>query len=220
MGMNYLANQLTEENEACKNVSADIMVAVERGRDIISGLLNFAAPKELQRETMRLEDLMNEAHHTALHALPQVHVSYTYEPEEAPAEVTIDREKVAQVLVNLITNASHAMENTDPARIRIHAVQCPIEEVSYLTRKDEEALAENPRDVVLIEVVDNGPGIPEEILPKIFEPFFTTKGTGKGAGLGLCICRLLMNMHEGGVSMENHPDGGAVARIWWPIEQA
>ncbi|MFP6905191.1 MAG: hybrid sensor histidine kinase/response regulator [Verrucomicrobiota bacterium] len=220
MGMNYLAKQLPEENVECKNVAADIMVAVERGRDIISDLLNFAAPKQLQRETVSLEDVVNEAHHTALHELSRAHVSYTYAPEDAPAEVAIDRPKIVQVLVHLIANASHAMENTDLATMRIHAMQRPIEEVCYLTRKDEDALAGNPRDVVLIEVVDNGPGIPEEVLPKIFEPFFTTKDTGKGAGLGLCICRLIMDMHEGGVWMENHPDGGAVARIWWPIEQA
>ncbi len=104
--------------------------------------------------------------------------------------------QLEQVLINLVTNAAHAVESGGVVAIR--------------TR-----LAE--RDVV-VEVADSGPGVPEADRERIFEPFFTTKTDGKGTGLGLSIVKNIVEQHHGLVSVGDAPEGGAAFRVVLPLE--
>jgi signal transduction histidine kinase len=70
---------------------------------------------------------------------------------------------------------------------------------------------------VSIEVVDNGPGIPAEIMTRIFEPFFTTRDVGAGMGLGLSICHTIVEAHGGTIHAGNRPEGGAVFTVQLPL---
>lgn len=101
-----------------------------------------------------------------------------------------------QVLLNLVTNAQHALRAHPPPRsIEITG------------------MAAGPRAV--IEVLDSGPGIPGDVLPRVFEPFFTTKTDGMG--LGLAISAAIVRDHGGEMQAENRPQGGAVFRIHLPV---
>jgi signal transduction histidine kinase len=75
---------------------------------------------------------------------------------------------------------------------------------------------------VVAEVEDTGPGITDDTLGKVFEPFFTTKagGGGTGSGLGLCVVRSIVRMHEGSVGIANRPEGGARVVLRFPAEEA
>lgn len=99
-------------------------------------------------------------------------------------ELTADQDLIEQVLINLINNAYQAVNGNVGARIEL------------LANQDE-------RDRVLIEVSDNGPGIPEEAREKIFIPFFTTRP--KGSGIGLSLARQIMRIHHGTISMRTNP---------------
>jgi len=72
-------------------------------------------------------------------------------------------------------------------------------------------------DKVLVEVLDNGPGIPTEALPRIFDPFFTTKPPGEGSGLGLSVSYGIIGQHGGRLYAENRREGGAAFSIELPI---
>ena len=74
-------------------------------------------------------------------------------------------------------------------------------------------------EMVWLEVVDNGPGVAAENLPHLFDPFFTTKPTGQGTGLGLSISYGIVNEHGGTLTIDNHPDGGARARLTLPVNR-
>ncbi|MCC6797157.1 MAG: response regulator [Candidatus Hydrogenedentes bacterium] len=111
-------------------------------------------------------------------------------------KVTGDCTQITQVLVNLITNAVHAME---PAGGTIH-IESKV----------------NDKDVV-VTVRDSGQGIPEDSLEKIWLPFFTTKQVGKGTGLGLPICQRIIEEHGGSIGAENHLGGGALFTITLPL---
>jgi signal transduction histidine kinase len=100
------------------------------------------------------------------------------------------------VLINLITNAVHAVENGGRVIVR--------------------AQVDSP-SAVLIEVADSGPGVPELDREKIFEPFFTTKPDGKGTGLGLPIVRNIVDQHRGQISIAKSDLGGAAFRVVIPI---
>jgi PAS domain S-box-containing protein len=104
--------------------------------------------------------------------------------------------QLEQVLINLITNAVHAVENGGRVMVR--------------------AQPESP-STVLIEVADSGPGISDEDRGKIFEPFFTTKPDGKGTGLGLPIVRNIVEQHRGEISVQRSDLGGAAFRVILPI---
>jgi signal transduction histidine kinase len=102
-----------------------------------------------------------------------------------------------QVWTNIIDNAIDAMEGKGELRIRAH-------------RDDSSAV---------IEIGDNGPGIPEDIKPHIFEPFFTTKGVGQGTGLGLDTVQRIVKKHRGTIQINSKP-GDTCFKIWLPLAEA
>jgi signal transduction histidine kinase len=101
-----------------------------------------------------------------------------------------------QIWTNLISNAIEAMQGKGELRVR--------------TARE--------LDRVLVEIGDNGPGIPSDVLPHIFEPFFTTKGVGEGTGLGLdTVCRIIRN-HHGEIRVSSHP-GDTRFQVYIPATQ-
>ncbi|MBK0403968.1 GHKL domain-containing protein [Adhaeribacter sp. BT258] len=110
---------------------------------------------------------------------------------ETPIKITADPELIEQVLLNLVKNGVEACEN----------VAEPVIELSAFSD-------EKQRDLVRIEVKDNGPGVPEEILDKIFVPFYTTKK--QGSGIGLSLSRQIMKLHHGSLQMRSAEPKGTV----------
>ena len=101
-----------------------------------------------------------------------------------------------QIWTNLISNAIEAMQGKGELRVR--------------TARD--------LDRVLVEIGDNGPGIPPDVLPHIYEPFFTTKGVGEGTGLGLdTVCRIIRN-HHGEIRVSSRP-GDTRFQVYLPVTQ-
>jgi two-component system NtrC family sensor kinase len=101
-----------------------------------------------------------------------------------------------QVFMNLLSNAAQAVAGRDGARIDL------------VTRRAD--------GQVVIEVIDNGPGIPAEILPRIFDPFFTTKEVGQGSGLGLSIVHGIVERHGGTIEVDSHVGGGTTFTVTLP----
>jgi two-component system NtrC family sensor kinase len=123
---------------------------------------------------------------------------------DLPANLPVlwaDPHQLHQVFVNLITNAQHAMAHAPrPRRLTITARHDPV------------------RAALTIEVADTGPGIPPEVRSRIFEPFFTTKPPGQGTGLGLSLCRGIIEGHGGTIAVEAAPGHGTVFRIELPAD--
>ena len=117
---------------------------------------------------------------------------------EAPP-VLADGPRMTQVFVNLIANACQAFDEDDPRRNEV----CIETSVS-------------PGGGLEVVVSDSGPGIPEELQPRIFERFFTTKPAGEGTGLGLTLCREVVDEHGGSLSVANRPEGGAAFTVRLP----
>jgi len=124
--------------------------------------------------------------------------------EQGPCTVHGDLRRLEQVLVNLLSNARDALgtlPNSAPKTISIRAH------------------TDRAHGVVVLEVADNGPGMPEQVRERIFNPFFTTKGTGKGTGLGLSIVHTILSECGGGISVESAPGAGTTFRIELPAAQ-
>lgn len=102
-----------------------------------------------------------------------------------------------QVVLNLLVNAGHAITEQGDIYIRTGSAA----------------------DRVWIEVQDTGSGIPAQHLDKIFEPFFTTKAVGKGTGLGLALCKNIIDRHHGVIEVSSEPGVGSSFKIWLPVKQ-
>ena len=135
-------------------------------------------------------------------------------------KVRVDQGKMEQVLINLMMNAVQAMSengvNGDGSHGILEVSTFPAE-VEEIDRDEGIRHAERIRardSVVVVEIRDHGPGIPEEKLNRIFEPFYTTKPTGEGTGLGLSVAKNIVDLHRGVMQVKNADDGkGVIARV-------
>jgi len=117
--------------------------------------------------------------------------------------IAVDKEKIEQVFINLITNAAAAMEG---------------KEKKLLTITIDRKVINGDRDFIQTVVADTGTGIKNEHMMKIFDPFFTTKQQGKGTGLGLSISYGIINDHGGNIWAENNEEGGASFYVMLPVK--
>jgi signal transduction histidine kinase len=117
--------------------------------------------------------------------------------QKIPLLVNSFGSELNQVWTNIIANAIEAMHGEGELRVKTY-------------RQD---------DCVVVEIADNGPGIPPDVLPHIFEPFFTTKGVGEGTGLGLDTVQRIVKKHRGDVQVESEP-GDTQFQVWLPVSDA
>ncbi len=183
----HLLLEEAEKRKADPNLADDLKMIAEqadRCKTIVSGLLHFARQNKVALEPANVPDLVDRTL-KALVAPDGVEVVVEHALGSRMAE--IDRDQVAQLLTNLVTNAYAAMEGGGRLTVR--------------TSGDP--------DEVRLEVADTGCGIPKDHVAKIFEPFFTTKQIGKGTGLGLAVTYGIVKMHRGDITVASNADPAA-----------
>jgi signal transduction histidine kinase len=139
------------------------------------------------------------------HRLLDLHVTVV---RDMPQELTIEGfpAELRQIFNNLIMNAAEAVRDSGEIRITLSSVPARVENGNRI------------KPGVLVEIADNGPGIPPMVLRRLFEPFFTTKGE-RGTGLGLWVSRGIVQKHEGTIkitSSEKDLDHGTTVRVYLP----
>ncbi len=173
-----------------------IVAECKRCRRITGGLLGFARASATRREAVALAELVDD---TIASLGPQKlfkELEFACNPSTRQAlRVIGDGDQLRQVLVNLLLNAGQAMGGAGTLRI--------------------EAFCDGRHAVILVD--DSGPGVPEELREQIFEPFFSTKGRNEGTGLGLSVCRKLVEDHGGSLSVSTSSLGGARFRVELPL---
>jgi two-component system, LuxR family, sensor kinase FixL len=172
----------------------------KRMGNLVANLLNFSRRDEEQISTVDIRDELTRAVELIHYHLRKRQVIIVAEFAQKTPSVFADRQKLRQVFLNLLTNASDAMPRG-----------------GTLTLRCAPAMLDHERPAVRIEFVDTGAGIPAEQLPRVFDPFFTTKGEGHGTGLGLPICRRAVEEHHGTIQFLSELGTGTTVRIVLPV---
>ena len=166
-------------------------------------LLTFARKRQTTRAMVDVNHVVRET--LALRAYEQRVTNITVIDALAAGlpQVFADGHQVQQVLLNLVINAEQAMLSANGRGILV-----------VRTWHDAE------QESVILEINDDGPGIPDEVQPKIFDPFFTTKEVGKGTGLGLTVAYAIVQEHGGRIRLESRPNVGASFYVELPVTGA
>ncbi len=173
-----------------------IRTASLRARDLVQQILAFSRRTERAHVDVDLRALVEESARLLRAAIPSsIELDVRLPP--LPVLVKGDAAALQQVIVNLCTNAAHALRGNARAKL-----------VITLEMVDE-------RNARLV-VTDNGPGIPAENLDRIFEPFFTTKRVGEGSGMGLAVVHGIVTSHRGEITAANAAGGGAELTVSLP----
>jgi signal transduction histidine kinase len=180
--------------------SSQIIQAAQRAQRLVRELLTMAKPRPPTFEAVDLNALIKQTMDLERPQCSVAGIKLVGDFEAGLPRVTADPHRLGQVLMNLLANARQAMEAADKGR-----------NLTVRTRRRGE--------MVEIQVVDDGPGIPSEVKAKIFDWFFTTKPPGEGTGLGLAVSREILQTHGGNLRLDDTPGGGATFVLDIPRER-
>ncbi len=169
----------------------------QRAGDVIRRLRGFVSKGDTERRIHSLNQLVEEALALALVGARQRGVRVSLELDHTLPEVLADHVQIQQVVLNLTRNAVEAMESVERRELTIGTRAVP------------------EQNLVEVIVADTGPGIAPELADRLFQPFVTTKQTGMG--LGLSICREIVEAHHGRLTTAPRPAGGTIFRVSLPI---
>jgi two-component system NtrC family sensor kinase len=184
-------------DQAVRDAVVTINKEAKRAAKIISNLLLFARQRPPERAQTDLNQVVRDAVELRRYALRTHQIELHVELDPLLPHVLADGSQLQQVILNLITNAEHALRDY-PGDKRL----------TILTRRNGELL--------VVTVADSGPGVPLELHDRIFNPFFTTKKVGEGTGLGLSISDGIVREHGGQIRLASPPGEGAVFIVELP----
>ena len=204
-----LRRQVPDSKDA-QSLLADILSEAKLANAIVVEMLEFVRPVRLQVEHTDLRDVIQQSVTMAESKVPRREATVAVHVEPDLPMIESDHHQLSQVFTNLIANAFEALDGK--GGVTITATTTVIE--------TEPAFAgvHPPTPAVLVEVADDGPGIPADLTDRIFNPFFTTKVTG--TGLGLAIVRKIVDAHDGRIDVSSTPDTGTRFRVTLPVTSA
>jgi len=167
-----------------------------RCKEIVKSLLEFAHQTSPSREPVDVNQIIRDGLHFFERQVLFHNIELVKRLQADLPKVYGNPGQIKQVVMNVMANAAEAMEGQGT--------------IIITTRTEKGGW-------IAMEFKDEGPGIPEDVLPKIFEPFFTTKGVGKGTGLGLSLCYGIVKEHEGDIHVDTRAGQGTVFRILLPV---
>ena len=201
MGADYLKEVIPPEL-GVQEVIADIDDAVQRADVVIKDLLDFSHNDKLELCPVDLNVVVNEALRMVAHEFTRRNIATHLQLSADNPLIDMDANKVQQVLINMLMNASQAIGKDGQVSISCGIVKFDGDENSTMFQPGERVLR--------LSITDDGPGISEDDLARLFDPFFTTKPVGEGTGLGLSVSRNIMELHSGRLDICNAPTGGAL----------
>ncbi|MBS0014196.1 MAG: PAS domain S-box protein, partial [Desulfobacterales bacterium] len=188
----YFKARYAQDPEA-RDAAAVMVQETDRLNRVISELLEFARPSEINARPADINPVLDHSLHLVRQEAAERNIDIRIDKEQRLPHADIDSDRFIQCLINLYLNAIQSMESS--GRLRV---------TSSLGAEQN----------IVIQVHDNGPGIEQADLAKIFDPYFTTKASG--TGLGLAIVHKIVESHNGRITVKSTPEEGTVFTIILP----
>ena len=199
-----LKRQLAESPDA-QTILSDIIKEAKMANAIVLEVLDFVRPIRLQVEHIALADVIRDAIGMAESHVPRGDVTVKVALPADLASIQGDPHQLRQLFTNLLTNAFEAL--TGRGSVAINALQ--------LAEDESTAVDGHGGPFIQVDVIDDGPGVPPDVMDRIFSPFFTTKP--QGSGLGLAIVRKIVDAHDGRIDVSGRAVGGTQFRVTLPV---
>ncbi len=209
-GYSQLIDLQISDPEKVGRHNRKIIEGARRATDLIQQILTFSRRTEFNKQPLHFSVILKEALKLLRSTIPTT--IQIKEQIDSRAVVMADATQIHQVIMNLCTNAYHAM--TDKGGILTVTLNEVMLTETQTHRQDQSG------PFICLEIRDTGPGIAPEIRNKIFDPYFTTKDVEKGTGLGLAIVDGIVKKHEGFIELFTDPDEGTCFSIFFPVYKA
>ena len=204
-----LRRQVPDRKEA-QSTLADIISEAKLANAIVVEMLDFVRPVRLQVERTAIADVLHQAVLLAESRTSRGGVAVSMDVPNGLPMIEGDHTQLCQVFTNLIANAFEALEGRGEVAIAASL---------QATEPDPElGFTSDPPPAIVVDVVDNGPGVAAELSDRIYDPFFTTKV--KGTGLGLGIVRKIVDAHDGRIDLSSSRETGTRFRVTLPVSSS
>ena len=195
----FLKRKLNDTTDV--EMANDLISEVDRINEIIEGMLSFAKPQPLKKENTQLKSILTQTVQLVSNTARKKEIEICLNYQTDTEDILADPSQLKQVFLNIIMNAIQAIESS-PGKI----------DITVIVSDSKNKYAPE----YLIEITDNGKGIPNENIDKIFDPFYTTKD--EGTGLGLSISYGIINQHGGDIEFFSEPGKGTKVKIKIPLK--
>ncbi len=200
---------LPEETRAHANLHQSLKAGLE-ARDLIKQILMFSRKSSGEEKVLSLGNLLEETFALLRSSIPTTIAMELKRDVPEPDTIYANASEIQQVIVNLCTNAAHAMRGK-AGKLEIKLTHEEFSSKLHAPDFDMEA-----GDYLVISVKDTGHGMSEKVKERIFEPFFTTKKPGEGSGLGLSVVYGIVKKYKGGIAVYSKPDTGSLFKVYLP----
>ena len=192
-----------------KNNLEEVRKACLRAKEVVRQILSFSRKSEVEQKPINIATVVAESLRLIRASIP-TSIDIRQNIADDKANIFGDPTQIHQIMINLCTNAAHAMD-TEGGILEVDLKNIEI---------DENAVSQypelNPGAYVQLRVSDTGDGIPSQMIDRIFDPYFTTKDVDKGTGLGLSVVHGIVNSHHGKILLESKTGKGTIFKILFP----
>jgi PAS domain S-box-containing protein len=210
-GYTELALRKIPEDSKARNNLEQVLTAVQRAKGLVQQILTFSRQEGQQRCSLEIKSIIKETLKLLRASFPStIEIRSCINTE---GSVIANPTQIHQVMLNLCTNAHHAMrENGGSLEIKLEDVHLTLSESKF-------APSLTPGSYVCLTISDTGHGMTREILDRIFEPYYTTKPEGEGTGMGLSVVHGIVKGQGGDITVESEPGKGTVFKVFFPKNQ-
>ena len=213
MGHTELAQMQIQDPEQAEICLTEVLSASDRAKDLVGQILAFSRHSESELKPLQVSSVIKEALRL-MRATLSPSITINQYIQAANSIVVADATQIHQILMNLCTNAAHAM-NAKGGTLTVELTKKDIT-INDLQELGNPPSHLGPGQYVCLSVSDTGHGIPGHLLERIFDPYFTTKAKGVGTGLGLAVVRGIVQNHGGIIDVQSKPGRGTTFQIYLP----
>ena len=212
LGYVALCMNQVEEDSKMYSYLKEIVKAGDRATKLVRQILTFSRQEEQEFHPLELQPIIEDSVSMVQTTL-KGNVTIEQDIDPNCGQINGDTTQLQQVVVNLCTNAGHALGKDEPGTLSV-----TLKQVELLGHKaDDQAVDLDPGFYACVTVKDTGTGMPPEVMERIFEPYFTTKKKGEGTGFGLSIVHGIVRKHRGVITVDSEEGVGTTFTLYFPL---